>query len=441
MRRLLIQVVHLALLWSLVPAGLAAGQSITIGKLVDSFDALPDDPTATFTIPGGPGGAPALDRDTVVFKAQPAFTGFQLLWAGNLSSGTFTRLGDQNTPIPDGQGMFIDYQPFMASAGNVVFRGNGGPGNQQAGLYVVSARGGTILTLVNQDTPIPEGTGTFPAASSFLVFSLDGANAVFAGNAGAGLYAVSVTGGPPRSIHHNTFICELGYGVGGINIFTAPSMSGDTVATVVGNVSGEAAVYTLPLGGIVGIDDPCAAPQLRASNVTRVASLNVPVPGDSQGRNFDPRSFGIALIDRANIVFGGAAGPDLVGIYGLTPDGLVNLVDTNTPVPGGTGTFQSFPGSPLAAFTLNGGNVVFRGFDASGTEGLYMVPAAGGTVVKVVAVGDTLSDGRTVIGNGGGFFQPPIQTRSLSGNQLAFRIDFSDPIQGSGNGIYLALIQ
>ncbi len=412
---------------------------VTIGEVVDSFTPLPDDPNSTFNISGGPGGGPALDGDTITFKVSPAFTSNQLLWAGSLSAGTFVRLADQNTAIPNGTGTFIDYVPFMANGGNVVFRG---PGNQQAGLYVVPAQAGTITMLVNQDTPIPEGTGTFPAPSSFLVFKVDGNDLVFEGNQ-SGIYDVDLTGDPPRSVDHKTFICEPGYGFGGVNAFRAPSESGGTVVSLVTNVFGEGAIYTMPLAGVIGMVDPCAAPQLRASNVTLVASLNVPVPGDPQGRNFEQHSFANPLIDGANIIFGGAAGPDLSGIYGFTPDGLVDLVDTNTPVPGGTGTFQSFAFArdSSTAYSLSAGNVVFRGFDQSGTEGIYLVPATGGNVTKIVAVGDTLSDGRTVIGNSGGFFQPPIQNNSLSGNQLAFRIDFSDPAMGVGTGIYLAVMQ
>ena len=66
----------------------------------------------------------------------------------------------------------------------------------------------------------------------------------------------------------------------------------------------------------------------------------------------------------------------------------------------------------LEEYTLRQGNVVFRGWDATRTEGLYYVPASGGAVTKIVTLGDPLDNGRTVIGNGGGFYQPPIQEQS-----------------------------
>jgi hypothetical protein len=101
------------------------------------------------------------------------------------------------------------------------------------------------------------------------------------------------------------------------------------------------------------------------------------------------------------------------------------------------GNFMGF-----AEYTLSGGNVVFRAWDAARREGLYYVPASGGTVTKIVATGDSLGDGRTIIGNGNGFFQPPIQAGSLSGDELGFRVDFRDPAKGTtGVGIYLTQIQ
>jgi len=214
-------------------------------------------------------------------------------------------------------------------------------------------------------------------------------------------------------------------------------VSGDTVALLVTNVFGQGAIYTAPLSGLTGAANKCAAPQLRATDATRIASVNTHVPGDPKGRNFDFRSFGTALIDGGTIVFPGAAGDDLSGLYSSSDQGLVNLADTNTPVPGGMGNFMGF-----AEYTVSGGNVVFRGWDATRRDGLYYVPASGGAITKIVAIGDTLPAGRTVIGNGGGFYQPPIQEGSLSGNEFGFRVDFNDPAKGtSGVGIYLVEIQ
>jgi hypothetical protein len=127
----------------------------------------------------------------------------------------------------------------------------------------------------------------------------------------------------------------------------------------------------------------------------------------------------------------------LSGIYSSSPEGLFKLADTNTPVPDGMGNFTNFP-----RFTLSGNNVVFQGRDANQREGLYYVPATGGALTKIIAVGDGLGDGRTVVGNGTIFFQPAIQEGSLSGNELGFRVEFHDAAQGAnGVGIYLAQIQ
>lgn len=99
--RLVILVAVVIVLGALIPARLAAGQTVTFNKLVDSFDRLPDDRAIMFNIPGGTGGAPAPGGDSVVFRVNPAFTGFQHLWTAGLSEGSLTRLADQDTAIPD----------------------------------------------------------------------------------------------------------------------------------------------------------------------------------------------------------------------------------------------------------------------------------------------------------------------------------------------------
>jgi hypothetical protein len=100
--------------------------------------------------------------------------------------------------------------------------------------------------------------------------------------------------------------------------------------------------------------------------------------------------------DNGTVIFAGAPlNSSTIGIFSWRAGTLTRLVDTNTPVPGGTGTFQPMSVSQLA-YTANNGNVVFRGFDAANKSGLYYVSATGGPVVKIIAQGDTLPGGRTV---------------------------------------------
>ena len=226
------------------------------------------------------------------------------------------------------------------------------------------------------------------------------------------------------------------------------------------NALGEGAIYTAPVSGVTGVPDPCAGPALKADNVTRIASVNTPVPGDPQGRNFAATGFlhefqlGGPVIDGSTVVFaGGAADPggniDLVGIYAWNAGGLIKLVDTNTPVPGGYGNFQPPSVGPaifldfsLLSYAVSNGTVVFRGADDAGRNnpvqglsriGLYQVSVTGGPITKIVATGETLPDGRTVTDIPFG----AIQQDSLRGTGLAFVATVPVPL-GFAESIYLA---
>jgi hypothetical protein len=439
-------IVLIALIGNFIFQGLLARDALaatfTFKKIVDSFDPIPGEPGMTFFIPGGSAGTPAVDGGNVVFVTQGE------LWTVNSNGGFLTKLADSNTPIPNGTGNFGDVFPFRINNGTVVFRGNG---IGQAGYYAIPAGGGALTTLANQDTAIPGGTGTFgpligSTGGSNNGFNLDNGNLVFQREVG-GVYAVPVAGGPVTVVGDGSvFICEVGYGFGGIGTYRTPDISGQTVAMLVTNVFGQGAIYTTPLSGLTGVADPCASPALKATNATRVASVNTPVPEDPQGRNFDAFAFSAPLIDEDTVVFSGAAfvpvsNYDLAGLYSFSPtNGLRKLVDTNTPVPEGTGNFIAggvFTGSIVSDYSLSKGMVVFRGTDATGKQGLYLVPANGGSITKIIAIGDPLGDGRTLAGINGLFFQPPIQADSLSGSQLAIRVDFSDPTLGTGVAIYV----
>jgi hypothetical protein len=319
----------------------------------------------------------------------------------------------------------------------------------EAGYYFVPAAGGTITRLVDENTQKPDRTGKFGAtAFSGAPFNLDHNNEVFSSN--WSVFAVPVSATPLTEPATGTrfFICEANYITGGMGLFAYPDLSGATMALFAGNVNGEGAIYYAPLSGFAGVRDRCAFSLLKVTNATRVASLNTRVPADPRGRKFDPGAFTAPAIDGADIVFGGAAPPiypgatyDLAGVYGYnqTTRATVKLVDTRTPVPGGTGNFGLIGGgiSISDGWTLSAGNLVFLGVDAKGVEGLYLVPAGGGKITKILATGDTLPHGRVVGDKGALFFQPPIQPDSLHGRSLAVRVDFTDPVLGGGNGIYL----
>ena len=85
---------------------------------------------------------------------------------------TFTKVADTSTLIPDGSGSFASLGSASIDNGRVVFVGSGASG--QTGIYEYS--NGQLSMRVNQDTPIPGGTGGF---TKFDIPSLDGADIAF----------------------------------------------------------------------------------------------------------------------------------------------------------------------------------------------------------------------------------------------------------------------
>ncbi|MBP7418816.1 MAG: hypothetical protein KA911_09440 [Xanthomonadales bacterium] len=417
--------------------GVDAASRLT--KVVDSFDQVPGAGTGVaFVLPGT---AAAHKNGIFVFQAE--VSGVKGLWRSGPAPAAFTRLVDGNTAIPSGSGFFRDLVPFRFDGNSVVFRGDdqfefGG----QAGYYAQPVAGGAPTMLANQGTLVPPANtvsfGTnigFPGGTQEQM-ALDAGTLVFADDREAGNYAIPVPAGPLRALGTTAFaICETGNFLA--LIWANPEISGNTVVMGIGGGAG-AALYAFPLGGVSGIVDACATPRLRANNGFRIASRNVAMPGG--GANFDAFAFNTLRIDGDRVVFRGGNGLGRFGIYSSATDGsgLIELVSTETPVPGGVGNFQGpVAGLSLDRIVIGGEVVVFRGTDASAFQGVYAVPVRGGQVVEIVRANDMLPDGRTVFAAGGAALAPELfNGDSMDGRSLALRIDFTDPQRGFGSGIY-----
>jgi hypothetical protein len=435
------------LLW-LLPSHASA---VTFTKIVDSFDQVPGQPPGTtFFVPAW--AAPALSGKKMAFAVIGVPGHPDGLWSAKTDGTALTPLVDGSTIFPGTSNPFGAVSPVRLSGKKVAFRGTDFLGH--SGYFSMSVNGGALRTLANQDTPLPDAAGTFGPGIGHVGGSPDGFD--YAGHlvfqdvhsGGGGVYRLPPAGGSAFTIGNgNFFICEAGYGFGGIGTYYLPAISGRTVALLVGNVFGHAAIYAAPHTGITGVANPCATPALKANNVARIASVNDAVPDDPSGRNFDLFGFGRPVIDKKTVVFLGTACTgftcDNQGIYSkIGAGGLNKLVDTYTAVPGGNGTFQDRQVNfSLSQYAVNRKRVVFRGADADFRDGVYFVSTSGGPITKIVAVGDTLPDGRTVVGNGLRFHQAPIQIDSLSGNRVGLRLDFFDPTHGTtGAGVYVATL-
>jgi hypothetical protein len=148
---------------------------------------------------------------------------------------------------------------------------------------------------------------------------------------------------------------------------------------------------------------------------TKVADTDTPIPGGTG--TFV--GFGAASISGENVVFRHDPSPSVGGIYIDIAGTLDVVADASTPIPGGTGNFGSF-GDP----SISGTNVAFRGGEVDISEGIYI--DVGGTL-DVVADTSTPIPGGT--GNFNAFGEP-----SISGENVAFR---HNPGVLPGSGIFI----
>ncbi len=150
-----------------------------------------------------------------------------------------------------------------------------------------------------------------------------------------------------------------------------------------------------------------------------VADTNTPIPGGS-GNFMDFVGFYSPVISGNNIAFIGE-GPGQLGVYLFNGSSLKKVADYNTPVPEGSGNFNSFS-SPA----ISGDNIVFQGGSDTGL-GIYLFNSA--TLLKVV-------DYNTPIPGGSGNFSYLSDHQVISGGNVAFR---AGNVNTSGifSGIYL----
>ncbi len=135
--------------------------------------------------------------------------------------------------------------------------------------------------------------------------------------------------------------------------------------------------------------------------LSAIANKNTPIPNGSGTFT----NFSLDSIDNGNILFRGS-GTNLQGIYikrGETP--LSVVVDSNTPIPGGTENFSSFYG-----LAQGQNNVAFGGKGASGQGGIYILQDGS---LQVVA------DRNTPIPGGTGNFDR-FGSLALDENNVAF---------------------
>lgn len=328
---------------------------------------------------------------------------------------SISKIIDQNTPRPDGQGLFQNPHNPSTDGRYVVW-------SEEAGDYSIWSWDLTTMKLTrlaDTTTPIPGGTGNFNSFTQigggpYAGFDIIVRNgiAVFAGNdpagdGGNGLYSVPAAGGAvKRIVDYNTALPNGGrIGAPGHPVYAfGVNDAGSVVFT--SEVSGNAADGTALANSVytAGLD---------GSNLALIADedhlfIN---PLQAPGRiNSCVMNFGTVAIGGNSVVFAGA-GSSFWGIYSLPIGGPAQGVSPTAcgsgpagPLVVGSGT--PLPGDPASKpipawdfIQTDGQTVYFHGMDGNipccslqngGWSGIFSVPLGGGAVSKIVEVGDTL---------------------------------------------------
>jgi hypothetical protein len=295
-----------------------------------------------------------------------------------------------------------------------------------AGLVLQStARAQVTFTKVaDSGTAIPGGSGSF---TSFTAPSISGSTVAFLGGGASsqnGVYSGLASGGSVGVVADlNTAIPS---GTGNFTALGSPAVSGSTVAFVgVGN-SNQQGIYA---GSAAG------------GSLTLVVNHSSAIPnGSGTFVNIVSPS-----ISGSTIAFL-ASGSDQQGIYTGSASGgsLARVADLNTAVPGGTGNFNLF-GNTVPS--ISGSTVAFLGGWSTNQQGVYTGSASGGSVSRVADFSTAIPggsgnftafagsapviSGSTVAFRGAaGTTQLGIYTGSASGGSLARVVDLNTPVPG-----------
>lgn len=385
----------------LLPSPTLLRAQFVLTKVADTATPIPNG-SGNFTAFNAGGYGPAMSQGSVVFYASGA--NGQRGYYSHIG-GVLSRLADTNTTAPGGS-KFTGFGTFSYGFESESLYFNGGSATE-SGFYVSS--NGIITKLMDTNTVAPPGPNKL---TSFLLAQPYDRRIAFLGSYGAttsqrGIY-----------LYDQGVITRL---VDGSANFPGSAGLAFNIANA-GDISHDA-------GGAVAFfaTDTNAAPPIANGILTfangslhLIASTATQAPGTANlFTGFRRR----ADISGGKVVFTGTHSGG-GGLYqaNLDGSGLTKLVDTTTPVPGGTGNFLTFQDSAIEL-----GTVVFT-TQGAGITGGAAYRLQNGTLQKIIGKPDAL-DGKTVD-------TVVLSNQGLSGGRVALQIGFSN---GSA-GIYTAIV-
>jgi hypothetical protein len=294
---------------------------------------------------------------------------------------TLTRVADTSTPVPGGSGNFGvgGGNPFTAPSydeGEVLFWGRQGSLNGPDGVY--AWRSGTLSVVADRNTLLPGTSSTFSHFVSQQGIATDGSSPTFtAGSLAAGRGGIySKVGQQLVPVVESTMSVPGGSGT--FAHFTSPSRDGAAVTFA---------------GGDNALPPPSGTRGLyRSTNgqISLIADINTPLP--QGGGNF--AGFKQQGLSGSRVAFTANDPSHQSGVYETDINGgpISLIADTNTPLPGGQGSFTR-----LESASISGDNVSFLDYYNPAQSSRAAVYARiNGSLHAIAGPGTPLPGGLTV---------------------------------------------
>ena len=387
-----------------------ARADFTFEKIIDSDTIMPGGPGGTFVVPNA-FTEPSLQRPSPGEPYSMAFIGagalgYQAVYVVN--EGVLNNLVDTGTLMPGNDVLFHSFNGFSAVAswplsisdGGVVFSGENRRSSADSGIFKYDNE--SLSVVADKNTLIPNGTGTF--RGRFGIPDIDGRTV-----------GINGVGREPTQEVVYTVNNGTSQVVADFNTLRPPS----TTENFDNFNGGPFGIYVDIDSQNVAFSQPNSSGSLQrgvyttqGGSLRMVANENTLMPNQDPVLNFKFIVFSWVQIDGENIVFGGAGGSGVHGIYRDRGGQLSVLVDTNTLIPGST--FRTFE-RPMFP-SQDGDHFCFVGGVFGSAASLYCDLGAG--LEKVIDLNDML-DGKSPI-----FFS--LSKDGLNGNDLAFKVTFID---------------
>lgn len=372
---------------------------------------------------------PAFDGQWVVFKdyGNKDDGSLQALWSFNTIDSTFHKLADLKTTVPGAATTFTDIQlpdtAPLVRKGTVIFVAHYISGALLQGLFAVPAAGGAVVKIADYSTADPTG-GKFNRLGAF---GSQAGGFSFDGStvvfAGQGNTSTSGAYSAPPDGTSLALVADTAHPFTGGGV----SVGNYSTPTVTGS--------NVLLYGTDGTDPATGYNGLYLAMVggngtpTEVVNSKQQLPGDTNATFHTRFDAPVLALDGMLAVFRADDPNAGVGVlYGLYTTDLAShaigkIADVNSTLPG-LGKLLNIATSGVAA---SQGSVLFKAGDTAGANALYLWSA--GSASRVVGRGDTL-DGQLVVnvqdpGNG-----------SLYGQGFAFNADFGSVLTES---LYVAV--